>query len=123
MRGHRRRVDALAVCGGSRLLSGVDDGSIGLWAPGDGGMAAREDAGGTQGRALGAGDAGGNGDEPGDKTVRVWDVGTGAAEATLRGGGVCSLAVLGDRLCSASRDGTSREWGPVTCAGLRTAAV
>ena len=45
-------------------------------------------------------------------SIRVWDAGTGAHDATLAGhaDGVGALAVHGGRLFSASRDGTIREW-------------
>ena len=58
----------------------------------------------------------------GDNSVRVWDMGTGAHDATLTGheGSVCGLAVHGDRLLSASWDGTIREWALGTWAALRT---
>jgi WD40 repeat protein len=54
--------------------------------------------------------------------IRVWDAGTGALDATLAGhsGGVLALVVHGDRLLSASRDGTIRAWALGTWAGLRT---
>ncbi len=58
-----------------------------------------------------------------DGRIRVWDVGTGAHDATLAGHslGVRALVVHGDRLLSASRDGTIRAWAVGTWAGLRTA--
>ena len=57
-----------------------------------------------------------------DNSVRVWDMGTGAHDATLTGhkDAVCGLAVHGDRLFSASRDGTIREWAMGTWAAVRT---
>ncbi len=57
-----------------------------------------------------------------DKSIRVWDVGTGAHDATLEGhdGAVFALAVHGDRLFSASFDGTIRVWAFGTWAALRT---
>jgi WD40 repeat protein len=49
-------------------------------------------------------------------------MGTGAHDATLIGheGAVWSLAVHGDRLFSASEDGTIREWALGTWAAVRT---
>jgi WD40 repeat protein len=57
-----------------------------------------------------------------DGSIRVWDVGTGAHDATLTGHfrGVTALVVHGDRLLSASWDGTIRAWAVGTWAGLRT---
>jgi WD40 repeat protein len=57
-----------------------------------------------------------------DGSIRVWDAGTGALDATLAGhsGEVRALVVHGDRLLSASRDGTIRAWALGTWAGLRT---
>jgi WD40 repeat protein len=47
-----------------------------------------------------------------DGGIRVWDVGTGAHDATLAGHsrGVTALVVHGDRLLSSSGDGTIRAW-------------
>ena len=57
-----------------------------------------------------------------DASVRVWDIGTGAHDATLTGHekSVRGLAVHGDRLLSASRDGTIREWALGTGGAVRT---
>ena len=57
-----------------------------------------------------------------DGSIRVWDVGTGAHDATLAGhsGAVFELVAHGDRLLSASKDGTIRAWAVGTWAGLRT---
>ena len=54
--------------------------------------------------------------------MRVWDMGTGEHDATLAGheNTVSGLAVHGDRLWSASADGTIREWALGTWAALRT---
>jgi F-box/WD-40 domain protein 7 len=61
----------------------------------------------------------------GDAGVRVWDIGTGAHDATLTGHeeAVSGLAVHGDRLYSATYDGTIREWALGTWAALRTVEV
>ena len=58
----------------------------------------------------------------GDGKILVWDVGTGAHDATLAGhsGGVTALVAHGDRLLSASGDGTIRAWAAGTWAALRT---
>jgi uncharacterized protein YajQ (UPF0234 family) len=57
-----------------------------------------------------------------DNDIRVWDVGTGAHDATLAGhsGPVSALVVHGDRLLSASQGGTIRAWAVRTWAGLWT---
>ncbi len=57
-----------------------------------------------------------------DGSIRVWDVGTGALDATLAGhsGAVRALVAHGDRLLSGSEDGTIRAWGVGTWALLRT---
>ena len=57
-----------------------------------------------------------------DKSIRVWDVETGAQVSTLtgHGGTVYGLAVHGDRLFSASGDGTIRVWALGTWAALQT---
>ena len=60
-----------------------------------------------------------------DENIQVWDMGTGVHDATLTGhdGGVEGLVVHGDRLLSASGDGTIREWAVGTWAALRTVEV
>ena len=57
-----------------------------------------------------------------DGSIWVWDMGTGAHDATLAGHSeeVTALVVHGDRLLSASRDWTIRAWAVGTWAGLRT---
>ncbi len=57
--------------------------------------------------------------------MRVWDLGTGAHDATLTGHvkAVCALAVHGDRLFSASFDGTILEWALGMWAPVRTVEV
>ena len=57
-----------------------------------------------------------------DGVVRVWDVGRGAEEATLEGHtrGIQALAVAGERLVSASWDGTMGIWAAGTWELLRT---
>ena len=54
--------------------------------------------------------------------MRVWGLAGGAREAELEGhtGVVCALVVDGDRLYSASEDGTIRAWACGTWAGLGT---
>jgi WD40 repeat protein len=56
-----------------------------------------------------------------DEAVSVWDLETGALEATLRGhrGSILALLVHADRLYSASADGTVREWAAGTWEELR----
>ncbi len=55
-------------------------------------------------------------------SIRVWDVETGVLDATLIGheGAVFGLAVHGDRLFSASDDGTIRVWALGTWGTLQT---
>jgi WD40 repeat protein len=57
-----------------------------------------------------------------DGSIRVWDAGTGAHDATLAGHtkAVRALAVHGDRLLSASDDQTIRAWAVGTWEGLQT---
>ncbi len=57
-----------------------------------------------------------------DGSIRVWDVATGAHDATLasHSGAVTALVVHGDRLLSASAEGTILAWGVRTWAVLRT---
>ncbi len=54
----------------------------------------------------------------GDRRVRIWDVATGQARATLKGhtGPVTAVAVApdGSWLASGSRDGTVRIWDAAT---------
>ncbi len=54
-------------------------------------------------------------------SIRVWDVRTGAHDATLASDlfAVRALVVHGDRLLSASAEGTIRAWGVGTWAVLR----
>ncbi len=134
LEGHfRQPVLALAVCG-SRLASGSMDASVKIW-----GMApfvpvespswssafwpcrerrllghtgwVRSLAGWRDKVASGSSDG----------SIRVWDVGTGAHDATLAGhsGAVTALVVHGDRLLSASQDGTIRAWALGTWEELR----
>ncbi len=60
-----------------------------------------------------------------DGSVRVWDIGTGSHDATLIGHqeAICGLVVHGDRLFSASGDGTIREWAMGAWAAARTVEV
>ncbi len=115
--GHTGGVSSLAVCG-PRLLSGSDDGTVRVWAlrgppaewqwersllAGDGGVRCVA-AWGLE-RAV-AGSA--------DGEIRVWHVGIGALERTLRGhnGAVQALAVDGvsARVISSAQDQAVRCW-------------
>ena len=114
-------VQALAVCG-PRVVSGSSRGSIKVWAtaraPWTCERTLRGDPLGVRSLAVWRGKVLGG---AGDHGIRVWDVETGAREATLVGhaGRVCGLLLHGDRLLSASEDGTSREWAAGTWAALR----
>ena len=57
-----------------------------------------------------------------DQSIRVWGAETGVHDTTLAGhdGQVTGLAVHGDRLFSASSDGTIWVWALGTWAALRT---
>jgi hypothetical protein len=120
LEGHTRAVRCLAVSG-ARLVSGSSD-TLMVWAmemgAGASWLCERTIAGHSYSLAIwrgkvlcGASDS-----------VIVWDLGTGAHEATLTGhqNVVCALAVHGDRLFSASFDGTIREWAVGTWAAVRT---
>ena len=119
---HAYGVEALAVWG-SRLASGSGR-SIKVWAMAAGAPWAceRELLGhaGVVRSLAGWEDKVASGSA--DGRIRVWDVGTGALDATLAGhsGVVWALVVHGDRLLSASGDGTIRAWALGTWAGLRT---
>ncbi len=123
---HEDAVAALAVSR-SRLVSGSVDGSVHVWA-------IRADAEWSFERAL---------IEVGDDvkslatwrdsvvvstsstSIQVWDMATGAHDATLagHGGTVVGLVVHGGRLLSAGLDGTIREWAVGTWAALRAVEV
>jgi hypothetical protein len=114
LEGHSLPVHALAVCG-SRLASGSADGPVKVWALGAAAPWACERA--LRSRAGGAtwSLAGWRGKVLGgawDGDILVWDAGTGARDGALAGhtGAVHGLAVRGDRLFSASSDGTIRAW-------------
>ncbi len=57
-----------------------------------------------------------------DKTIWVWDVGTGMHEQTLVGhdGGVAALVACGQRLISSSGDKTVKVWSMATWACMQT---
>jgi WD40 repeat protein len=117
-------VGALAVCG-SRPASGCGDGSIEVSGVGAVAAWAREGSlPGHSGAVLSLAGwqdkvTSGSGD---DGSIRVWDVGTGAHDATLAGnsGEVTALVVDRDRILSASEDGRIRTWSVGTWAVLRT---
>ena len=123
--GGKRRCCALAVAG-SRLLDGRSDGSILVWVGaatpwrhettllGHAGRVAALAS--WRGKAI-------SGSR--DRTVRVWDLGTGAQDAVLasHGGAVTAVLAHGDRLFSASTDGAIRVWAAGTWALLRTVGV
>ncbi len=127
LEGHRfpGQVLALTVCG-SRLASGYggNGGSIKVWAMSTGAPWACERE--LLGHAGGVCPLAGWRDKVAsgslDGSIRVWDAGTGALDATLAGHSraVRALVVHGDRLLSASYDGTIRAWALGTWEGLRT---
>ena len=126
LEGHVRGVCALCalcVCG-SRLVSGCVGGTIEVWGTGaDGGLMSERRLLCHTGRLsslAGWQDKVASGLS--DGSILVWDVGTGAHDATLAGhwGEVTALVVHGERLLSASENGTIRAWAVGTWAGLRT---
>jgi WD40 repeat protein len=117
LEGHDCKVWALAVCG-SRLAGGCEDMSIKVWGMGAGTAWAMERSLAVQGGGEVWSLAGWRDSDKvacglGYGGIRVWDVGTGALDATLKGhsGAVTALVVHEDRLLSASEDGTIRAWG------------
>jgi hypothetical protein len=133
-----KAVRALAVCGSS-LASGSDDGSIKVWrmgaapepnavyavfelVPCDAAACERENLDYLRGVESLAGLQDKLVSGSGDGSIRVWDVGTGAHDATLAGHtlAVTALLLYGDRLFSASQDGTIRAWALGTWAMLLT---
>jgi hypothetical protein len=128
LEGHTGHVMALAVCG-RRLVSGSEDETLMVWALGPAaqwaceatllGHTGRERSlAAWRGKALSGSS---------DRSIRVWDLTAGGAhDTTLSGheGGVCALAVHGDRLLlSASEDGTIRAWALGTWTALRAVAA
>ena len=122
--GHAQCVLALAVCGPS-LVSGSADGCVRVWAMGTATPWACERAlVGHTASAITVALAAWRGKAVGgtaDGRVVVWDVATGARDAVLAHHTRCvgALLVRADRLFSASRDGTIREWAAGTWAALR----
>jgi hypothetical protein len=123
---HNSRVSALAVCG-SRLASGSWGECIKVWAIGAGApwVCERTLLNRTcQGLSLAVWQ-----DKvlcaSRDGRIHVYDVETGALDATLAGyqGEIYSFAVLGDRVWSASDDGIICEWDAETWAAVRTVEV
>jgi WD40 repeat protein len=60
-----------------------------------------------------------------DKTIRVWNLASGALEQTLRGhkGVVHSIALKGDRIISAAADRTIKQWSLTTSTCHHTVEV
>ena len=118
-------VAAFAVCG-SGLASGHRDGIVRVWGAGDDGDGMPHCERALIGHTEEVNSVAVWQDKvvsgSSDDTIRVWDVGTGAHDATLVGhtGGVEALVVHGDRLLSASMDGTIRAWAVGTWVALRT---
>ena len=122
--GHTRSIWALAVCE-SHPASGSADNSVKLWrmragAPWEWFRSVVSQSGNLWSLAVWRGHLLSGSDD--DMAVRVWDFKTGDHVATLAGheGGVTGLAVRGDRLFSASHDGTIRAWALGTWAALKT---
>ena len=106
---------------GSRLASASNDESIKVWAMRHGpewpcertltGNSGVESLAGWEGKLISG---------LVDSTIHVWDLETGGLEATLTGhrGPVCALLVHGERLFSASRDGSILAWAVGTWAAM-----
>ena len=123
--GHSKEVGALIACRG-RVCSGSDDGTVVVWNPTTmerertlSDVSAVAESGcevwslaAWEGWVL-SGSAGGN--------IRVWDVGAGRCQQVIPAheGSVNSLTVCGDRLLSASDDGSVGVWSLRTGWGPR----
>ena len=106
---------------GSRLASASNDESIKVWAMRHGpewpcertltGNSGVESLAGWEGKLISG---------LVDSTIHVWELETGGLDATLTGhrGPVCALLVHGERLFSASRDGSIRAWAMGTWAAV-----
>ena len=121
LEGHTESVCSLCVVG-SRLASGSVDGSIQVWAMGQGPEwpCERTLTGHTRWVESLVGWEGKLISGSWDDTIRVWDLETGRLDATLTGhkGPVFALLVHGERLFSASGDGSIRVWAVGTWAAV-----
>jgi WD40 repeat protein len=115
--GHAGGVSSLAVCG-SRLLSGSDDGTVRVWAlrgpPAEWQWERSLSAGGGGVRCVAAWGLERAVAGSADGQIRVWHVGNGVLERSMRGhrGAVQALAVDGDtaRVISSAQDRKVRCW-------------
>ena len=121
LEGHTMGVLSLCVVG-LHMASGSEDGSIKVWAMGQGPewpcqrtltehTRSVEALAGWEGKLISG---------SWDGTIRVWELETGELDATLTGhrGPVCGLLVHGERLFSASMDGSIRAWAVGTWAAM-----
>ena len=111
--GHGRGVNALALTGDGRVVSGSDDGTVKVWDLNSGQEQRTLSGHGGRVRALALTGDGRVVSGSDDGTVKVWDLNSGQEQRTLsgHGGRVRALALTGDgRVVSGSDDGTVKVW-------------
>ena len=111
--GHGGGVNALALTGDGRVVSGSSDGTVKVWDLNSGQEERTLSGHGGGVKALALTGDGRVVSGSSDGTVKVWDLNSGQEERTLsgHGGGVRALALTGDgRVVSGSDDGTVKVW-------------